>query len=59
MHSIVTLWLPILVSAVIVFVVSSIIHMVLRYHSGDYRQLPSEDEVMDALRRFNIPRATT
>jgi hypothetical protein len=55
MHSIVTLWLPILVSAVIVFVVSSIIHMVLRYHSGDYRQLPSEDEVMDALRRFNIP----
>jgi len=49
------LWLPILLSAVIVFVASSIIHMVLPIHRSDYRRLPAEDEAMEALRRFNIP----
>jgi len=50
-----SLWLPILVSAVIVFIVSSVIHMLLGYHASDYRKLPSEDEVMEALRKFGIP----
>lgn len=50
-----TLWLPIVLSAVIVFVASSIIHMVFRYHSTDYRRLPDEDAVADALRKLNIP----
>lgn len=50
-----SLWLPILVSAVIVFVASSIIHMVLPFHRKDYKPVPSEDGVMEALRRFNIP----
>ncbi len=50
-----SLWIPILVSAVIVFVASSIIHMVLPYHRNDLRKLAKEDEVMDALRRFDIP----
>jgi len=54
MVSLLSLWLPILVSAVLVFVVSSIIHMVLPYHRSDYGRLPAEDDVMDALRRFNI-----
>lgn len=49
------LWLPILVAAVIVFVASSIIHMVLPYHRSDYRKLPKEDEVLAALRSFSIP----
>ena len=49
------LWLPILLSAVFVFVASSIIHMVLPYHKGDYRKMPAEDDVMEALRKFNIP----
>ena len=44
------LWAPILLSAVIVFVASSILHMVLRYHRNDYRQLPDEDKVLAALR---------
>jgi hypothetical protein len=48
------LWLPILVSAVIVFVASSIVHMVLPIHRSDYRKLPKEDEVMAALRGFDI-----
>ena len=34
-----TLWVPILVSAVLVFVASSFIHMVLPYHKGDYRKV--------------------
>ena len=50
-----SLGVPILLSAVLVFVVSSIIHMALPYHRGDVRKLPAEDDVMEALRRFNIP----
>jgi hypothetical protein len=37
------LWLPIMVSAVIVFFASFIIHMVLTYHKSDYRKLSDED----------------
>ena len=55
MISLTSLWLPILLSAVFVFVVSSIIHMVLRYHSSDFKTLPKEDEIMESLRRFEIP----
>jgi hypothetical protein len=55
MVSIVGLWVPILLSAVIVFIASSVIHMMLPYHRSDYRKLPSEAEAMDALRRLNIP----
>ena len=55
MVQIASLWLPILLSAVIVFVVSSIIHMVLGYHRTDFRKVPDEDGVMDALRKFDIP----
>ena len=49
------LWLPILLSAVIVFVASSLVHMVLPWHKSDYLRLPDEDKVMDALRGFAIP----
>ena len=49
------LWLPILLSAVIVFVASSIIHMATPWHKGDYGKLPSEDQVLAALRPFSIP----
>ena len=55
MVSVTTLWFPILLSAVITFVVSSIIHMLLTYHRNDFIKLPKEDEVMDALRNFDIP----
>jgi len=55
MVSIPSLWLPILLSAVAVFVVSSIIHMVLGYHAGDYKKVAAEDDVMAALRKFDIP----
>ena len=44
------LWLPVVLSAVLVFVLSSVIHMVLKYHNRDYRKLPNEDAVRAALR---------
>lgn len=50
-----SLWLPILLSAVIVFLTSSVIHMLLTYHRNDYGQVPSEDKVMEALGKFDIP----
>ena len=50
------LWLPILLSAVFVFVASSIMHMVLPYHRNDYRQIPDEDKVLAALRGAGLTR---
>lgn len=50
-----SLLVPILLSAVIVFVLSSIIHMVLTYHRNDFAKVPAEDEVMEALRKAGIP----
>ena len=55
MPSLAALWLPILLSAVIVFVASSIIHMATPWHKSDYPKLPNEDRVLDALRPFGIP----
>ncbi|HWP82780.1 MAG TPA: hypothetical protein VNN76_09005 [Bacteroidota bacterium] len=54
MVPILSLWLPILVSAVFVFLVSFVLHTVLTYHFKDFRQVPNEDKVMDALRGFNL-----
>jgi hypothetical protein len=45
-----SLWLPILLSAVLVFLASSVLHMVLKFHRADYAKLPNEDAVMDVLR---------
>ena len=55
MVSVAALWLPILAAAILVFLVSSLIHMVLPYHKNDFRKVPAEDDVMAALRPFNIP----
>ncbi|HSN88945.1 MAG TPA: hypothetical protein VL025_19430, partial [Thermoanaerobaculia bacterium] len=45
-----SLWLPVVVSAAAVWFLSSILHMVLKYHRADYRPLPDEDAVAQALR---------
>jgi len=50
------LWLPIVLAAVIVFVASSILHMVLPYHRSDYKQLPEEEKVMTMLRGVGLQR---
>ena len=49
-----SLWLPILLSAIVVFFASFVIHMVLPFHRADYGKVPSEDNVMAALRKFSI-----
>jgi len=56
MVSLSALWLPIVLSAVIVFVASSIMHMVLPYHKGDYQKIPDEDKVLPALRAAGLKR---
>ncbi len=55
MVSLSSLWLPIVLAAVVVFVASSILHMVLPYHRSDWAKFPREDEVASALRAFAIP----
>ena len=54
MVSLTALWLPILLSAVIVFIASSIVHMVLPYHRSDYKQLPDEDKLLPVLRAAGL-----
>ncbi len=48
------LWLPILLSAVAVFVVSSVIHMALPIHKSDMKKLPKEDELLAAMRAQGV-----
>jgi hypothetical protein len=47
--------LPTLAAAVLVFLASSVMHMVLKYHRTDVTGVPNEDAVMEGLRRHNIP----
>ena len=46
-----SLWIQVIVSAIAVFVGSSIIHMALKYHRADYKAIPGEDSVRDALNK--------
>ena len=55
MVPVMSLWIPILVSAVVVFLASSVLHMVLPYHRSDYRRVPAEDELMESLRKLAVP----
>src|SRR5204862_2564613 len=54
MVSLLSLWLPILLSAVIVFLASSVIHMTPLWHQSDFPQVPREAELLNALRPFGI-----
>lgn len=54
MTALTALWLPILVSAVLVFIASSIINMLPLWHRNDYSTLPNQDQVGDALRPFAV-----
>lgn len=49
------LWLPILLSAVIVFITSSILHMMVPWHRSDYSRVPDEDKFMGSVRAMSIP----
>jgi hypothetical protein len=48
------LWLPILVSTVLVFVASSLVWMVLPHHRSDVKGLPDEAPVMDAIAKQSL-----
>ncbi len=55
MVPVLSLVIPIVVSAVFVFIASSVIHMVTPWHKHDLMKLPDEDGVLKALRPFNLP----
>ncbi|MFZ1136485.1 MAG: hypothetical protein WAN69_16160, partial [Candidatus Korobacteraceae bacterium] len=48
------LWLPIILAAVIVFFASFVMHMLLKYHQGDYKQMPGEEKVSAAIREAGV-----
>ncbi|MEZ6014373.1 MAG: hypothetical protein R3F49_04615 [Planctomycetota bacterium] len=48
------LWQPILAAAVLVFVVSSVLHMVLPLHKSDYTKVPGEDELAALMRARGV-----
>lgn len=55
MVSVFSLGLPIMLSAVAVFLASWVMHAMLSYHHDDHRKMPAEDEVLEALHRFKLP----
>jgi hypothetical protein len=56
MVTLASLWLPIVLSAVAVFVASSVIWMALPYHKSDWKKLPNQDAVQSTLRSGNLSR---
>ena len=48
------LWLPILLSAVVVFFVSFLMWMVFPHHRSDWKPAPDENKLMDALRELGV-----
>ncbi|HEY6146237.1 MAG TPA: hypothetical protein VIZ69_01010 [Thermoanaerobaculia bacterium] len=54
MNAIASLWLPIVVSAALVFLASTVSHTVLPFHKSDYAKLPGESEAMDLFRRLGV-----
>ncbi len=50
MSEVFQLWLPILATAIFIFIASSLIHMLFKWHNSDYRKLSNEDDVRAAIR---------
>lgn len=48
------LWLPIVLAAVVVFLASFILHMVIPHHRNDHRKLPNEEAVLEAMRKEGV-----
>ena len=62
--SLMSLWLPILLSAVVVFIASSLIWTVVQYHNSDWQKLPDEEAARAALRgtspgQYSLPHAAS
>lgn len=56
MVPLVVLWIPIVLSAIFVFIASSIMHMFLPYHRSDVRPLPDEEKTLASLRAMGLTR---
>lgn len=54
MVTLAALWMPIVLSAVLVFVVSSLVWMALPYHKSDTTGLPDEAGAMETLRKQGL-----
>lgn len=62
--SLMSLWLPIFLSGVIVFIASSLIWSVVRYHNSDWNKLPDEEAARSALQgtpagQYTLPHAAS
>lgn len=55
MTSLASLWIPILVAAVVAFIASSVTHMLIPWHRNDYPKLPNEDQFRAAVKPLAIP----
>ena len=49
------LWLPILLSAVIVMIGSTVVWMALKYENAEWKPIPGEDQLRDVVRKLNLP----
>jgi hypothetical protein len=56
MAFLVSLWLPIVLSAIIVFIASALMHMLLKYHQRDCRKFTHEEKVLSVLREEKLER---
>lgn len=54
MVALTALWMPIVLSAVLVFVASSLVHMVIKWHRFDYDRLPNEDPLREAMLKAGV-----
>jgi len=48
------LWLPIVLSAVVVMIGSSVVWMALKYENAEWKPIPGEDELRDVVRKLNL-----
>lgn len=53
--SVFSLWLPVLLSGVALFFASFVSWMVVKLHKDDWRKTTAEDELLDVLRKTNVP----
>ena len=56
MISLLSLWLPILVSAALVYVAAFVLNAVIPLHSKDFLKLPNEDAIIDTVRAQEVQR---
>ena len=52
------LWVAILVSSAIVFIASSVLHMILPIHKGDFKKLSGEESLLESFRAQGVAPAS-